>query len=145
MNKKRSDKKDKKGLSGAEWFFVGFIVLLIVMTGVMAFLINKVGPEEEPHFVIQDVYYEKDGSNYTPCIYLTNSGKPKGEATIKWELTKAESRLVEKDEFEAEIDGRTTEEVTFDFVTEGQEHHTLEIEIIYDDETVDYYKKTIEP
>ncbi|MGM0510042.1 MAG: hypothetical protein ACQESD_02810 [Thermoplasmatota archaeon] len=140
-----NDKRDKKGLTGAEWFFVGFIILLIVMTGVLAFMINQVGPEEEPYFVIQDVYYEKDGADYTPCIYLTNSGKPSGEAAIEWELTKGDNRLVDKGEFQETVDGRSTEEVTFDFTTEGDEQHTLKIDVLYEGERADYYQKIINP
>ncbi len=138
-------RRDKRGLSGAEWFFVLFIALLLVITVVFAVLIGRIGPEKEPHLVIQDVYYMENEDGLTAYVYISNLGEPSGTGTLEWTLTRSGDRLVEQGEQEFTIEGRKTDTAIFEFSFDGDEEHRLEIDIFHGNEKVDYYSKRLSP
>ncbi|MFO7991257.1 MAG: hypothetical protein R6U61_03055 [Thermoplasmata archaeon] len=147
MNKKKM--KNDKTLSGPEWFFVIFIIILIILTGVFAFLINKIGPENQPYFKIQDeIYYENHGDDYTAHVYVSNLGGPEGEAVLEWKIyTKDGNKYAEGGDGEMDItvDGRKTDEFTIDFTPQYEEEYMIHIKIHYEDEIFTQEKQTFYP
>lgn len=136
---------NKKGLTGPEYLFIAIIIALIVLTGFMAHLITKIGPEDDPHFVIQDVYYEQDGGEYSTHLFLTNAGEPKGKVEVRWKVTSPGDKLVANGTDIMSIDGTKTREMTFNFSTAqyDYEDYTMNIEIFHDGKGVDMYEKDL--
>lgn len=131
---------DRKGLSGAEVFFLIFIVLLILTTGVMAYALLEMGPQEKPNFVVENVYFEENSTKAN--IYLTNLGKNSGEADLEWEVTRG-NRLLDNGADEFDLDGRTTQKMQIDFDNDGNQNFELELEVSYDGESMDSYSEEI--
>ncbi len=133
-----------KELTGAEIFFICFIALLIVLTVVFGFLINRIGPEKQPYFEIQDVYYMDNGDDtMTAYVYLSNLGNPEGEAQIEWTVIRDGDRLVDSGETDVIVDGRTTDIVSFTFEVQPGYSNRLNIDIYHDGELVSDYTKTV--
>lgn len=138
-------KKDDKGLTGAEWFFVLFIALLLILTVVFAVLIGRIGPEKEPNFMIQSVYYMENENGLDVFVYISNVGEPAGYGHLDWMVTRPGDRLVAEGQEDINIKGRTTDIIQFRFEYEGSETHSIEIDIYQDGERVDYYRRSLTP
>ncbi len=122
-------RSNDKALTGSEWFFVFLILLLILMTGGMAYLIQTMGPDNNPDCVIEDVYLERGpNETYTAYIYVTNIGKSKADTDFKWELTKG-TRLIDEGQKDKMIEGRTTEQVQIDFGVDRWSNSDLNLEM----------------
>ncbi len=133
-----------KELTGAEIFFVCFIALLLVITVAFGFLINRIGPENEPFFEIQDVYYRDNGNDtMTAYVYLSNLGNPSGEALIKWTVVRDGDRLIDSGETGAIVEGRTTDTILFVFEIEPGYSNRVNIDVYHKGEIVSYYTKVI--
>ncbi len=137
--------KDNQGLAGPEMFFLFFIILLLLLTVVMAVLINRMGPEDEPHFDIQEVYYRENEEDFTSFVYLSNFGKPEGKAVVEWTVTRDGDRMVDSGDFEVNVHGRTTDCVSFDFQVDQGYANTIEIVVKYEGATVSTYNGKISP
>ncbi len=133
---------DDNGLSGAEVFFILFIVLLILVTGVMVYALLEMGPQEKPDFVIEDVYLEEKADGMKANIYVTNLGKTDGKGDLEWEVTK-ENRLLDNGTNVFNLDGRTTQKLQIDFDNDGNRVFELELEVTHDGESMDSYSKKI--
>ncbi len=133
---------DDNGLSGAEVFFILFIVLLILVTRVMVYALLEMGPQEKPDFVIEDVYLEEKADGMKANIYVTNLGKTDGKGDLEWEVTK-ENRLLDNGTNVFNLDGRTTQKLQIDFDNDGNRVFELELEVTHDGESMDSYSKKI--
>ncbi len=138
-------KRDEKGLTGAEWFFVLFIALLLVLTVVFAVLIGRIGPEKEPHLVIQNVYYMETENGLSVRVYISNQGEPTGRGNLTWLVTRPGDRLVDEGYETFTIQGRTTDIVTFQFEFDGNDPHRIDIDLYLGNEKADYYTRTLTP
>ncbi len=137
-------KIDDKGLSGAEGFFVIFIALLLIITVIFGVMINRIGPENQPYFEIQDVYYRDNGNNtMTAYVYLSNMGNPPGEARIEWTVIRDGDRLIDSGDMDVTIDGRTTDTVSFEFLVQPGYSNRLNIDVYHDGEIATYYTKLV--
>lgn len=133
---------DRKGLSGAEIFFLMIIVLLILVTGGMAYALLEMGPQEEPNFVVENVYFEEKENGMKANIYLTNLGKTSGECDIGWEVTNG-TRLLDNGTNEFNLDERTTQGLQIDFDNDGNLVFELELEVSHDGESMDSYTEKV--
>ncbi len=137
--------KDDRGLSGPEMFFLFFIILLLLSTVAMAVLIDRMGPEDEPNFDIQEVYHRENEDGFTSYVYLTNLGEPEGNAVIEWTVIRDGDRMVDSGDLEVNVPGRTTERISFDIKFDQGYVNNIEIEVKHGGEVVSTYSGSITP
>ncbi len=137
--------KDDRGLTGPEMFFLFFIILLLLSTVAMAVMIDRMGPEDEPNFDIQEVYHRESEGGFTSYVYLSNLGKPEGDAVVEWTVTRDGDRMVDSGDLEVNVPGRTTERISFDIDVDQGYVNNIEIEVKYGGEVVSNYYGSITP
>lgn len=143
---KKGDKgisKDESALTGPEAFILFFIILLLLLTVVMAVMIDRMGPQDEPHFNIEDVFYQENEDSFTSHLYITNQGTPSGTAIVEWMVTRDGDRLVDSGEIKIAVSGRTTECIIFDFDVELGHVNNVEIFVTHDGNKVSTYNGRI--
>ncbi|MEF8874992.1 MAG: hypothetical protein V5A88_10050 [Candidatus Thermoplasmatota archaeon] len=133
---------DERGMSGAAIFMVIVIIFLILLTGGLTYTLLKMGPGDEPNYVVEDVYFKKDGSDVNAMIFVTNLGKSRGKGDIEWEVTEG-NRLIDKENISFQIDGRSTEQLEVFFEIGERDNFELQIEVYDGEELMDKYTKSV--
>ncbi|GEM_PF-3047182 len=133
---------DDRGLSGAMGLMIIVIILLILLTGGLSYTLLRMGPGDEPDYVIEDVYFEEDESRIKAMCYVTNLGRSGAEGEMEWEVTRGD-RLIEKGNRTFQIEGRSTNRVEIFFEIGGRDSFELRLEVYHREESMDEYSRSV--